>query len=86
MSQLTVKMVDGREVSGRTVLMDQRGYAKYARNNHELPADQDASTFSLYMAWNFYKRQTGETLSFDDFCEQAEDLEADDMDPTETAT
>lgn len=89
MSQLTIRMTDGREVTGRTVLMDQRGYAKFARVNNELPVDQDAGTFSLYMSWQFYKRITGDdAITFDDFCLSAEELEGveDAADPTSATT
>lgn len=89
MAQLTIRMIDGRVIEGRTCLMDQRGYAKFARANQELPATEDASTFSLFMAFQFYKRMTGDdSLTFDQFCEAAEDLETDEDlgDPTTART
>ena len=89
MAQLKVTMIDGRTIEGRTCLMDQRGYAKFARVNGELPATEDASTFSLFMAFQFYKRMTGDdSLTFDSFCEAAEDLETDEPlgDPTTATT
>lgn len=90
MSNLIVRMLDGREVSGDTVLMDQRGYGKWARRHDELPANEDPGTFSLYMAWRFYQRMTGEDIDLDTFLEQATDLDTDDGgpigDPTTPAT
>lgn len=83
-------MIDGRKVTGDTVLMDQRGYGKWARRHDELPADQDPGTFSLYMAWRFYQRMTGEDIGLDDFLATATDLETSDGeaigDPTPPAT
>lgn len=85
---LTIHMTDGRTISGTTCLMDQRGYAKYARQHGELPVTEDAGTFSLWMAYQFYKRQTGESPTFDEFCLDAASLDMDDdaADPTTTAT